>query len=184
MSARLQNHGDGLCVPATHTIYVTRKLLRSSRPMQMGVIIHEICHAVLPRSSHGGRWQLRMIRAAKRADARGEPGLASWLREEVRRYTTPPDRLTPRSTYREIRSFVAESGVVPSFKAMVEEFSRSRLMTPEQFLKHYPRAGKVYADGTRSSRDRSALFGKADSGKARRAMTGNRARGRCTRNDC
>jgi len=177
MTARLQNHGDGLCVPATHTIYVTRKVLRLSRPQQLGVIIHEICHAVLPRSSHSGSWQQRMSRAAKRAEAVGEPALARWLREEVRRYVTPPDRLTPRSTYREIQNFVRESGIVPSFKAMVEEFSRSRLMTPGQFLKRYPRARKVYVAGTRSSPDRAREMGKANSWKAQPAMFRNGARG-------
>jgi len=155
MTSQLQCHGDGLCVPATHTIYITRKLLRLSRPQRLGVIIHEICHAVLPRSSHGAPWQRRMIRAAMRAETLGEHGLAKWLREEVRRYVTPPGRLTGKSTYQEIRDFVRESGTVPSFKAMVEEFSRSRLMTPGQFQKRYPRARKVYDAGLRSSPERA-----------------------------
>ena len=155
MTARLRSHGDGLCVPATHTIYVTGKVLRLSRPQRLGVIIHEICHAVLPRSSHGVLWQQRMARAAKHAEASGEPDLARWLRDEIRRYVTPPGRLTRRSTYQEIHDFVSESGITPPFKAIVDEFSRSRSMTPRQFLRRYPRAKKIYEAGLRSSPDRS-----------------------------
>lgn len=160
MTEQLQSHGDGLCVPATHTIYITRRVLRMRRAQRLGVIVHEICHAVLPRSSHGELWRRRMTRAAKRAQALGEAELVQWLREEVRRYVTPPVRLTPKATYREIRDFVRESGTIPSFKAMVEEFSRSRSMTPGQFLKRYPRARMVYEAGMRSSPGRARAIEK------------------------
>lgn len=156
MTAQHQHHGDGLCVPATRTIYITRKIARWTRPQRLGVIIHELCHAVRSRSGHSLPWQKRMILAAKRAAATGDPVLGQWLRQEVRRYQTPATRLTAKSTYREIRAFVEESGIVPTFEAMVEEFSRSRLMTPGQFLRRYPRARETYAAGIRAARNRSS----------------------------
>ena len=155
MTAQHQHHGDGLCVPATRTIYLTRKLVRWRRSQRLGVMIHEICHAVLSRPGHGEPWLGRMTMAARRAAALGDHILAQWLRDEVRRYQTPPGRLSVKSTYGEIRDFVRESGVIPSFEAMVEEFSRSRLMTTGKFLRRYPRARQVYETGIPAKQRRS-----------------------------
>lgn len=147
MTARTRHHEDALCVPATRTIYISRKSIRWGPAQRLGVIIHEVCHAVQPSSGHGESWMNRMALAAARAAERGDEVLAQWLRAEVRRYQTPPDRLGANATYREIRDFVRESSTLPPFEAMVEEFSRSRSMTPALFLGRYPRARKVYNSG-------------------------------------
>lgn len=149
MGVEQRIHGDGLCVPSRRAIYIHHRVRRSGGAQLTGVIIHEICHAIEPRSSHGKSWRERMSRAAGRAEALGENDLARWLREEVHRYLTPPGRLRVGATYGEIRDFVAESGKVPSFRKLVEEFSRSRGMKPGEFLRRYPRARAVYDAGVR-----------------------------------
>jgi hypothetical protein len=144
MDPNSKSGNDGLCKPPAHTILISRRLPAGTNAEFAGVIIHEICHALRPRSSHGAPWLERMARAAKRAETLGEPTLARWLHEEIERYRVPRTRLGTAFTYREIRNFVAESGTVPPFKVLVAEFSRSRSMKPTEFLKRYPRAKQVY----------------------------------------
>jgi hypothetical protein len=145
MTARQARDGDDArCDPVTCTIYFAPKLARRNRLQKTGIIVHEICHALHPRSGHDNPWQRRLLQAARKAKALGEPDIARWLRAEVRGYQTPPGRMTARSTYLEIRNFVRESGILPPFETMVEEFSRSREITASEFMKRYPRAKKVY----------------------------------------
>lgn len=50
-----------------------------------GLLIHEICHAVVD-GSHGKKWQDRMERAATRANELGRDVLAKMLRQEIAEY--------------------------------------------------------------------------------------------------
>jgi hypothetical protein len=143
-ASQARDGDDARCDPVTCTIYFAPKLGRRNRLLTTGILVHEICHALHPRSGHGDPWQRRLMQAAGKAEALGEPELARWLRDEVRGYQTPPGRMTARSTYHEIREFVRESGVLPPFETLVEEFSRSRSISCGEFLKRYPRARKVY----------------------------------------
>src|SRR5262249_25280722 len=56
------------------------------------LIIHEVCHAVA-EMNHGKKWQDRMEKAAKKADALGRQRLAQLLREEIVGYQQAPTSL-------------------------------------------------------------------------------------------
>jgi hypothetical protein len=163
MAIRQQRRGDGLCVPSTHTIYIAWKGKDWSREQKLGVIIHEICHAMQVRSGHETAWQRRLARTAEKAESTGDVALARWLRQEVLRYQPSPRSLTPKSVYGEIQDYVKETGTVPSFAVMVAEFSRSRAMTLREFLKRYARTKQVYQAAVsanhRPSRRKSVLIG-------------------------
>jgi hypothetical protein len=144
MAIRQQRRGDGLCVPSTHTIYIAWEGKNWNREQRLGILIHEICHALQIRAGHELAWQKRLARAAEKAEAMGDTALAHWLRRESLRYQPPAGSLAAKCVYREIRNYVKETGTVPTFAMMVAEFSRSRAMTSRLFLRRYPRTKQVY----------------------------------------
>jgi hypothetical protein len=64
-------------------------------------LIHEICHAVTQRP-HGKYWNRRMMKAAERAERRGDLELSGLLKEEVATYESC--YCSPRDMYEGIRS--------------------------------------------------------------------------------
>jgi hypothetical protein len=155
MAIRQQRRGDGLCVPSTHTIYIAWKGKKWSREQRLGIIIHEICHALQVQAGHETAWQRRLAKAAGKAEATGDTALAHWLHREGLRYQPPAGSLAAKSVYREIGNYVKETGTVPSFALMVAEFSRTRAMTSRVFLRRYPRTKQVYQAAVAANRQPS-----------------------------
>jgi hypothetical protein len=131
--------GDGLCVHEKKTIHVN-----PSAKEQIGILIHEICHALAPRLNHGGRWQRRMRTAAKRAEELGEPSLQRFLELEIAEYRNSSEKVTPRSIYCEIEQAIDESIVIPRFESMIRVLAQKNLMPTKKFLHAFRGSKKAY----------------------------------------
>ena len=131
--------GDGICCLATKTIYINPKVENL-----VGILIHEICHALSPRVNHGGGWQRRMLIAAARAERFGELSLAEFLRSEVTHYRNDAEVVTAGAIYSEIEQAVEESTVNPSFESIVGILARKYLMNRREFLKRFRGAKQAH----------------------------------------
>lgn len=136
--------GDGICCLATKTIYINPKVENL-----VGILIHEICHALSPGVNHGGDWRRRMLIAASRAERFGEIPLAGFLRSEVTHYRNDAEVVTARAIYTEIEQAVEESTVNPSFESIVGILARKYLMNRREFLKAVSRRQKSLQKGRR-----------------------------------
>jgi hypothetical protein len=133
---------DGLCDPATRTIYV-----RPNVPQRIGTIIHEICHAIAVHANHGNPWQKRMLRAAAHATRLGENGIAEFLQSEVKQFGS--EMLTARAVYSEIQDAVFDLPGRPRFRQVIGVVSRNLGLKPATLKREYPRCRVVYEDALR-----------------------------------
>jgi hypothetical protein len=117
------------------------------------LIIHEVCHAVADMS-HGKKWQDRMEKAAKRADALGRPRLAQLLRDEIIGYQQAPTSL--EVVYNEIRDALADcpEATFPQIKRwLANEYG----LLVSEVCKKFRRARKVYEDARRDAQQGRAF---------------------------
>jgi hypothetical protein len=128
---------DGLCDPATRTIYV-----RPNVPERIGAIIHEICHAVAVHANHGNPWQKRMLRAAAHATRLGENEIAKFLQSEVKQFGS--EMLTARAVYGEIKDVVEFSPSKLTFHQTIRAASTNLNIRKSTLLRLYRRCRAVY----------------------------------------
>jgi hypothetical protein len=132
---------EGLCDPERRVIYV-----RKDAEDLTILLIHEICHAVIPHANHGRPWQERMLKAATMANRTGQWQFAQLLRREVEIYRRDAERVTKKAIYSEIEECVLDLPALPSFRSVVKLVAQRNLMTTGEFLKRFPRAKRVYDD--------------------------------------
>ena len=107
------------------------------------LIIHEICHAATSHW-HGKKYQTRLLKAADKAQDIGEAELADKIRAAVELCREPAvSRRTSHDIYCQITDAVGDlpDASMATIFALVAD---RNVYTPEEFLKRYPRAEKVY----------------------------------------
>jgi hypothetical protein len=130
---------EGLCDCERKIIYIP-----NNTEDLIAALIHEICHAVTPSTTHGRPWQERMLKAASVADRTRQSRLAEFLRKEVVSYQRDAEVITRKGIYYEIEECVSDLKRIPSFRTVVKRVAQRNVMTVEQFLKRLPRAKAVY----------------------------------------
>jgi hypothetical protein len=141
----------GHCDPERRVIEI---VVQHSDPDERDkLIIHEISHAVADMG-HGKKWQDRMEKAAKRADALGRHRLATFLREEIDGYQQAPKSL--EVVYNEIRDALIDrpDATFPEIKRWLAH--QYGLLLPE-VCKKFRRARKVYEEAKRDAQEGRAF---------------------------
>lgn len=83
--AQLCRGSTGYCDSKAKTIFLDAQVHDMPLPGLRALLVHEICHDVAA-AGHNLTWAKRMERAAVRADAHGEPGVARVLRADIYSY--------------------------------------------------------------------------------------------------
>lgn len=82
LAAGLFSTTAGTCDRRTQLIRVAKEAADKGDDELNAILIHEICHAIIP-GGHGRRFLDRMLKAAAKADALGKHRLAELLRDDV-----------------------------------------------------------------------------------------------------
>jgi hypothetical protein len=151
VSTKSRRTVHGPCDPDRQVIEIVVQHADSDERHRL--IIHEISHAVADMS-HGKKWQDRMEKAAKRADALGRQRLAQLLRDEIVGYRQAPTSL--EVVYNEIRDALTDcpDATFPQIKRWLA--NQYGLLLPE-VCKKFRRAMKVYEDARRDAQQGRAL---------------------------
>jgi hypothetical protein len=134
---------DGLCLPEKRVIHIRRGV---EHPL--GVVIHEMCHAVCPKVSHGRPWQKRMLKAAQRAKEINDIPLADFLLNDANLFGNSP-AVTAQAVYSDIQDAIYGESKIPSFGKAIAVISRKLGLTQKELLHRFRRCRTVYDDALR-----------------------------------
>jgi hypothetical protein len=138
--------GTGFCRPLTKTIQLVQ-VPRDENELHR-LLIHEICHAVVPASGlHGKRWRRRYLKAAERARALGRSTLAKAIEKDVAAYSDPSRGITVGApyVYRCIEDFMMDNPNA-SYDAAIEAVARWCCMYPRELEQRYKRCKVTYGE--------------------------------------
>jgi hypothetical protein len=151
VSTTSKRHIHGRCDPELRVIEIV--IQHADHDERDRLIIHEICHAVA-HTSHGKKWQDRMEKAAKRADALGRQRLAQLRRDQIVAYQQSPVSL--EGIYNQIRDALADcpEATFPQIKRwLANEYG----LLVSEVCKTFRRAEKVFQEAKRDAQEERAL---------------------------
>lgn len=121
------------------------------------ILIHEICHALIP--NHKKRWRDRLTIAAAKAKSIGETALAEKIMYEIKDYKRRERKQRiyyAEDIYERISEMLIDSPDA-SFDSVISYLAQEFGYYNEDFLKNYTKCKQVYEDEKKSFRRRKRL---------------------------
>jgi hypothetical protein len=133
--------GFGLCDYVGKAIIIRDDLHVLPAPV---LLIHEIAHAVT-YPGHGKKWQIRMEKAALKAESIGHDELAAELRKNYTAYSRPEcKKITADLIYMHMREAVFDAMGATSFEVVAGMVANDNGMTLAALLSKYKNLRSVY----------------------------------------
>ncbi len=135
---------EGFCDPERKVIFINSSVVSKGGEELALLLIHEICHAVVPNGSHGKIWHRRMRTAISQAQRVRREQLATLLEAELQAYQHVPVTRA-QDVYDTVGDILTDLPQA-TFEKVLRRLARYYGLTPEELLQRYKRLRRVYKE--------------------------------------